>query len=338
MKSLAELLSELHKNDIRLWSEGDRLRFDAPKGALTPELREELRARKSELLAIFQPSPDDVADTLQPMAHPGNPPLPFSLVEMHPGNRATPALFLLHPVGGSVLCYRDLAQHLGLEQPIYGLQARGLDGKDDPFVRLEEMAAYYLSLLQTVQPQGPYQLGGWSLGGSIAFEMAQQLYQQGQDVHLLAMIDTFAPKHAYEPDEVELVANFAISLGGVAGKPFSVPKAELRPLSSEEQQQHIFLRAKRQGILPPDFGADHIRHRLQVFKANGQAIARYTPQPYPGHITLFCTKESMKVRQDPSLGWDSVATGSLVRHEIPGDHHSIVRSQVLADKLRSCLH
>jgi acyl carrier protein len=97
-----------------------------------------------------------------------------TLVAIQPGG-SKPPLFCIHPVGGNVLCYRDLAHYLGQEQPVYGLQAVGLDGKQAPYKRVEDMAAHYIREIRASQPEGPYLLAGHSSAGMVAFEMAQQL-------------------------------------------------------------------------------------------------------------------------------------------------------------------
>ncbi|NJR75191.1 MAG: hypothetical protein HC773_19260 [Scytonema sp. CRU_2_7] len=93
-------------------------------------------------------------------------------------------------MGGNILCYYQLAHHLGIDQPFYGLQSLGLYGESQPYTRIEDMAAYYIEELRVVQPQGPYLLGGWSMGGIVAFEMATQLQKQGDKVALLALLDS----------------------------------------------------------------------------------------------------------------------------------------------------
>ncbi len=115
-----------------------------------------------------------------------------SLVELQPDG-ANPPLFLVHPGGGNVLSYRELALRLGAAQPVYGLQAQGLDGQQSPMRRVEEMAAHYLRAVRSVRPQGPYVIGGLSTGGDIAWEMAQQLQAMGQDVALVVLLDTYGP-------------------------------------------------------------------------------------------------------------------------------------------------
>ncbi len=116
-------------------------------------------------------------------------PLWDALVPIQPGG-SKPPFFCVHGAGGNVLLYRSLAQHCGTDQPFYGLQAKGLDGKEPFHTRIEDMAADYVREIRQLQPEGPYYLGGYCMGGTIAFEMAQQLVKQGQTVGLLAMFDT----------------------------------------------------------------------------------------------------------------------------------------------------
>src|SRR5580698_8234392 len=111
------------------------------------------------------------------------------LVAIQPiGSR--PPFFCMHGAGGNVLIYRELSKLLGDDQPFYGLQAQGLDGNAPPLTKIEDMAALYVKEIRRVQPRGPYFLGGYCLGGTIAYEVAQQLRAQGQEVALLALLDT----------------------------------------------------------------------------------------------------------------------------------------------------
>ncbi|MBN3896548.1 MAG: amino acid adenylation domain-containing protein [Nostoc sp. NOS(2021)] len=119
--------------------------------------------------------------------------LPWSpLVPIQPAG-LSPAFFCVHPIFGVVFPYYELAHHLGKNQPFYGLQPIGLDGKTSPLTNIEDMANHYIEALRRVQPKGPYFLGGWSFGGWVAFEMAQQLQKSGEEVALLAVLDTLAP-------------------------------------------------------------------------------------------------------------------------------------------------
>src|SRR5438477_12550233 len=105
-------------------------------------------------------------------------------------NGSRPPLFCVHGASGNVLIYRDLSRHLGPDQPFYGLQAQGLDGTAECLTTVEDMAALYINEIRRVQPEGPYFIGGYCLGGTIAYEIAQQLTSRGQEVGLLALFDT----------------------------------------------------------------------------------------------------------------------------------------------------
>ncbi|HAA27814.1 MAG TPA: hypothetical protein DCE56_09295 [Cyanobacteria bacterium UBA8553] len=115
-----------------------------------------------------------------------------SLVAIQPG-RAKPPLFCIHPIGGNVLEYVNLVRYLDSEQPVYGIQAQGLDEKQVPLNRVEDMASHYIKEIRTIQPEEPYFLAGYSFGGLVAFEMAQQFHAQGQKVELLALLDAPSP-------------------------------------------------------------------------------------------------------------------------------------------------
>src|SRR5207249_8411 len=111
------------------------------------------------------------------------------LVAIQP-NGSHPPFFCFHGAGGNVLIYRELAKYLGPDQPFYGLQSQGLDGTCAPLTKIEDMAALYVKEIRKAQPHGPYLLGGYCGGGTIAFEAAQQLRAKGEQIALLALFDT----------------------------------------------------------------------------------------------------------------------------------------------------
>jgi amino acid adenylation domain-containing protein len=115
-----------------------------------------------------------------------------SLVAIQPEG-SNPPFFAVPGVGGNVLVFARLAKLLGDDQPFYGLQARGLDGKEKPFLRVEDMAAHYIDEIRSIQPQGPYLIGGTCTGGLAAYEIAQQLVAQGEEV-ILAVIESWHPR------------------------------------------------------------------------------------------------------------------------------------------------
>ena len=250
-----------------------------------------------------------------------------------------PPFFCVHPVGGNVLCYAELAQNLGNNRPFYGLQSLGLSGKQKPLTTIEEMATSYIEALQEIQPHGPYYLGGWSMGGVVAWEMARQLEEVGQKVALLALIDTYAPKTMSEKEQIDaatLANSLAADLGGIFGTELSISAYNIQQLQPEEQLQHIFTTAKRHNLLPPEVGIEQMRQLFEVFKANRVAVTNYQPQPYSGRIVQFCASSP-----EADRGWSSLVTGKLETYMIPGDHYGMMRSphvQVLAQKLGACLN
>ena len=251
-----------------------------------------------------------------------------------------PPFFCVHPVGGNVLCYAELARHLGKKQPLYGLQSLGLSGDREPSSKIEDMAAIYLEALQEIQPAGPYYLGGWSMGGVVAWEMARQLQEVGQEVGLVALIDSYAPKTASlkleEIDEASLTNSLAADLGGMFGTELPILAEDIQQRPAEEQLQHIFTTAKRLNLLPPEVGMEQMRQLFEVFKANRVASDNYQPQPYSGRVAQFCASSPEEDR-----GWSSLVAGELETLVIPGDHYGMMRSphvQVLANRLEACLN
>jgi pimeloyl-ACP methyl ester carboxylesterase len=142
------------------------------------------------------------------------------LVTLAAGGAGAP-FFCVHPIGGSVFCYLDLARRLGGGRPFYALEARGLQAGEEPGGSVEEMAGRYLAAVRAVQPVGPYLLGGWSFGALVALEMARRLEEQGERVALLALFDPTdlsADGPAPPDDELALLRVLALDLDGLAGE------------------------------------------------------------------------------------------------------------------------
>lgn len=272
--------------------------------------------------------------------------------------------FCIHPMLGVVLPYYELSRQLGVDYPFYGLQPFGLDGKQAPLTTIEAIAAYYIEAIQAIQPRGPYHLGGWSFGGLVAFEMAQQLKQAGHEVALLALLDTLAPIPANQPslwgslrfllttlarsispfilDYWHLLLQSLIqSLSESHSKlqfPLPTPLiAKLKALTTSRTPlaSDLQLRVMKELAISP---------MLRIFLANSQAVHRYVPQRYPGKITLFRAVESAdesthKHKQHESLGWNQLTTEAVKVYEIPGNHFSILKQphvQALAAQLKCC--
>jgi thioesterase domain-containing protein len=264
-------------------------------------------------------------------------------------NGSNPPFFFIHAVSGNVLHYRYLSRYLGPDQPFYGLQAQGLDGKQAPHTRIEDMAALYIKEIRTLQPEGPYLLGGGSSGGVVAFEMAQQLHAQGQKVALLALFDTyFLGDLSYPPSPAlcrSTTYNFVQKVDRHLGNLLLLrPQDRLSYILGIVGRIKTRIGRKVQGITykgyPQSEGS--ISHTLQeVLKANRQALSNYIPQVYPGRITLFLSREAPERScYDRRLGWNEMATGGLEVCVVPGNHETLFGEphvRILAEKLRVCL-
>jgi amino acid adenylation domain-containing protein len=245
------------------------------------------------------------------------------LVALKPqGDR--PPFFCIHPVGGNVLCYLDLARHLAPDQPFYAFQSPGPEEASS----IEEMAALYLKELRRIQPEGPYRLGGWSMGGLIAFEMARQLAREGATPDLVALIDTLPPAQNLVPlpSEDELLPAFARDLTRLLGHDVAISLDDLRALPPQEKLSHVVRLGHATGLLPEDFGLAQIEPLFSTFAANLQANRTYAPEPYPGRLTLWLSEQTFAtVGPDLPAAWNRLALEGVETTTLPGDHYSLLR-------------
>ena len=250
-----------------------------------------------------------------------------ALVPIRPEGEGEP-LFLVHPVGGNVLCYAGLARRLG--QPVYGLQVP--DEETRP-ATLQEMAARYVEAIRTVRPSGPWRLGGWSMGGVVAFEMARQLVEAGEEVDLLALIDAFprgvspaADGGGEEADDREIAALFVRDLEGLLGVPLPLPLEELSALAPQEALRRVLAEVRRRDLQPPDLGEAELWALFETFRANARLLWRHEPLPYPGRAVLFRAAEwAGEAASDPSLGWGRFVLGGVESFELAGSHYTLLQ-------------
>ncbi len=256
------------------------------------------------------------------------------LVPIQPAG-AQPPLFFIHPSGGSVHWYTELAAALGPDQPFYGLQAQGLTGDQPLHETIEEMADAYIEALRTVQPEGPYRLGSWSMGVVVAYEMACRLTARGAQVELLALLDQGPVLPTSRPADQ---AEFLIQ---VFGEHIPLELGALRQMSEEEQVACTLQKGKQVGFIFKEIGLEEFRRYVRLMRAGTEAWRGYRPRPYPGPLTLFrAAGQEHPVELGPDLGWAPLAGGGLRIVEVPGDHLTMIhRPHVrgLARKLTACL-
>jgi thioesterase domain-containing protein/acyl carrier protein len=270
------------------------------------------------------------------------------LAPIQPNGSQSP-LFCVHAAGGTVFCYTALARHLGQDQPLYGIQAE--PESDGAIQTIEAMASKYVGSVRAFQPAGPYFLGGWSMGGVIAFEMARQLVQQNQKVGLLFLVDVQAPSgEAAEYKWVVLLGSFAVDLG----LPFDQLQTSWDEIFSRppmEQLRKIWSEAKKAKLVHPEMTLADFRKLFDRFKANAQTTKNYEGGDYAGRITFFRADEPEKyvgkarpekytIPDEPTRGWEKWAGGNVEVHTIPGQHYTVMREPFvggLAEQLRICL-
>ena len=247
--------------------------------------------------------------------------------------------FCVHPMFGVVFPYLELAHHLGSDRSFYGLQPLGLDGSP-PLKRIEAIAAYYIEAIQSVQPHGPYFIGGWSFGGLVAFEMAQQLTQAGQQIGLLAILDTTAPfnKPSFYQSLKFLLGTalwstlpFLLDYGAIATNRLSssIPWSRWQWSAIVRLVPESRLRLLDESAISP---------MLKIFYANAQAAYRYVPQSYPNRITLF-EAANPDANEQAALGWSALSS-DIQLYKVPGNHLSLLKQphvQILAQQLGQCL-
>jgi len=268
-----------------------------------------------------------------------------SLVEIQP-NGSKPPLFCMHPMAGELLGYRTLAPHLGADQPVYGLQPQGLDGKQPPSTCLEDMASHYIQEIQTIQRNGPYFLVGYSFGGIVAFEVAQQLHRQREKVGILVMIDTIRP--GYEK-RVPFLMRVFLHLGNAFQQgPTYLWQKVLSWIA--HGKYHLKRRAERslnvaQHVLDIMDQLPEDDEHLSIIRANEQAQREYIFQDYLGGVTLLRTEDKNResaegMQYDRQFGWGNIIAEGIDMHYIPGSHISVLEEpnvRVVGEKMKVCL-
>ncbi len=267
------------------------------------------------------------------------------LVDLQNGG-TSPPFFCVHPIGGGVSCYQGLVKLLGNLQPFYGVQGLNFIPTLNPDLTLEELARQYIHHILTIQPDGPFRLGGWSLGGVIAQEMATQLERLNHRVELVALIDSFHPQPldaSTEDGQTKAWKHFWESLsGGEPLCPEDFPLDWPAPHLPEETMLSALLTyGINRGVLPVGTKLSHCQHLWQIFHVLFQAMNLHVPKPFSGTLSLFQASEhDARVNKKAQADWEGVANQGIEIFSIPGNHYSIFDPPAIptmAAFLQACL-
>jgi amino acid adenylation domain-containing protein len=306
-------------------------------------LIEKAFGRNLPLATLFQaPTVKQLARALRDEGWPES----WSSLVMIQGGGTRPPFFCVHAAGGNVLEYYDLARQLGPDQPFYGLQSKGLNGKEEPLPNITDMAAHYIREMREVQPEGPYLIGGRSLGGTIAFEMAGQLEAAGEEVALLALLDVYPAGYFKLLPKSNDFGERARRLG----RRIASHARNLRGLTFTQKFGYVATKLK--------YAPDKIKHKAyrrayklyrkfgrplppvlkNIEQLNFNAVREYVPRVYSGRATLFSATD-LTASFDVEDGWRQLVA-ELEVHQIPGNHLDIIKEphvRVLAEKIDQCL-
>ncbi|HUG25488.1 polyketide synthase [Piscinibacter sp.] len=238
-------------------------------------------------------------------------------------------LFCVHGAGGNVLNFKVISDGLGPDQPFYGLQAQGVDGRLPALATIEEMAAQYVEAIRAVQPRGPYRLAGYSAGGVIALEMAQQLKSAGAVTDLLMLIDTLSP--AASRRKVSTLRKFGLVRHWSLKFALEWPGRRRRNKLAEAACAQALERLARGEPLPPELVEFHL------FRNFVNAQSRYVPAPYQGSVALFTATEAdtQYLGAGDRLGWEEHVQGDVRVTRIPGSHFSMMTGPGVSELIKA---
>ena len=220
-------------------------------------------------------------------------------------------LFCIHPAGGFSWPYARFIRHIPPDRPIYGLQARNLLQRDYYPNSIEEMAADYVDLIRKIQPSGPYHLLGWSFGGLVAHAMATQLQRSGEEVALLALLDSYPREHAHPANDMESTEQMLFA--GVA----------------DDLLRDMLALLRSEGHINADLGEDHFEAIMGSFENSTRLMKRYSPQRYRGDLLLFVATEGDPMPRPLEI-WHPYVDGRIKMHRIDCTHEAMMEPHAVA--------
>jgi thioesterase domain-containing protein len=288
--SVSDFLAELRSRDIHVAVDGERLRCNAPTGMLTPDIRDQLRQQKNEILDFLR-----TAESLTRQQR--------SIVPMQPHGRRTP-VFAVPGHNGDIFAYRDLARHVGDDQPFFGLHPPGLDGNSEPLARVEDFAGYFAEQIQAFRVSGPCIIAGYCAGGGVALELARELVRRGMSVSFLALFGCVYPtSYRFSSHIPYWWRRIGLHLQALA-----------KPSSFSERRQYLVarlsarLKSYRASRSPA--GTDPLSAmKFRFEQAHAKAVLRYSPGRFSGRVCLFLPKRGWPYSRDDALIWRHAVRG-----------------------------
>ncbi|WP_414474552.1 thioesterase domain-containing protein [Microvirga sp. M2] len=277
---IPDLLADFASKDITVWVDGDRLRCNAPAGALTPEFRDQLRDRKGEIIGFLNMAAATVRQ--QP-----------AIVPLQPHGTQAP-IYAVPGHIGAVISFSDFSKHLGEDQPFFALEPPGLDGRTEPMDRVEDIAEYFADQILEFQPRGPYVIAGYCSGAATAYELARLLDQRGADVRCAAL---FGPLHPstyqtlprllffYARRQAGAVVMHLRQLAKLPSLEARVRYVTDRLRKRREEAGSLLAKGHNRGEPVKDDPVLERRARLKDTAIT--ALRRYIPAPYRGRVCIF---------------------------------------------------
>jgi thioesterase domain-containing protein len=285
---VGDLLAQLRALDVHVVLDGDRLRLNAPAGALTESHREQLQQYKAEIVEFLQ-----VAQRLSQQQR--------AIVPLEPEGTHVP-VFAVAGHNGDVFAYRSIARHLGKEQPFFGLQPPGLEEGTEALSDVARLAAYFACQIRAYRPKSPYTIAGFCAGGTVAFELARQLSQSGEKVTNLVLFGApFCVSYRKVPQLIATGATMARRSIVHARTLFTLPPGERRD----------YFLARVRALRTPEITegpADPVlARRTAVEEATMSAVRKYDPERFDGHLDLMLPCQAWARSSDTPRRWERYA-------------------------------
>ncbi|MFB7380489.1 alpha/beta fold hydrolase [Kitasatospora purpeofusca] len=232
------------------------------------------------------------------------------------------AVYCVHALGGTVAYYAPVAHRLGHLRDVYGLQCHGIGPANRPDRTIEEMAERYIRAITEVQPEGPYEILGYSMGGFIAFEMARQWETRGERVALTGLLDTDPPHTQQDPLDTRQALGLLSRAVGL-----STPFVAADGTPVDELLRDFLRRAAAERRLPESFRVGDLEPLVDIYAINGRACAQYDPDAVFGSIDCLFTHRPGSTPAELAEGWRDYVDGEVRAEAVDADHHALMHEQ-----------